>query len=81
MEIAAIITGGVLLITFFATFFDYLGKRKKKSDKQLEAKVDVLEKRLQGLEERLIEKDDKIGRLENEISFVNKLIEERAEKK
>jgi septal ring factor EnvC (AmiA/AmiB activator) len=75
MEIAAIITGGILLMVAFASFFDFLGKRKKKSDKALEAKVDGLEKRMLGLEERLVEKDDKITRLENDISFVNRLIE------
>jgi hypothetical protein len=80
MEIAAIITGGILLMVAFASFFDFQGKRKKKSDKALEAKVDVLEKRMLGLEERLVEKDEKITRLENDISFVNRLIEGKEKK-
>ena len=80
MEIALIIVCGVVLTVFFPSLFDFLHKRKKKGDVKLEAKVNALEQKLQGLEERLSDKDEKIGRLENEISFVNKLIEERGEK-
>ena len=80
MEIALIIVCGVVLTAFFPSLFDFLHKRKKKSDQILEAKVAALEQKVQGLEERLLDKDEKIGRLENEISFVNKLIEERGEK-
>jgi chaperonin cofactor prefoldin len=80
MEIAAIITGGILLMVLFASFFDFLGKRKKKSDKALETQVAALEQRVTGLETKLLDKDEKINQLENEISFVNRLIEGKENK-
>jgi hypothetical protein len=80
MEIAAIITGGILLMVAFASFFDFLGKRKKKSDQALETQVAALEQRVTGLETKLLDKDEKINQLENEISFVNRLIEGKDKK-
>lgn len=80
MEIALIIVAGVVLTTFGAGFFDYLGKRRKKTDGELGNKVSILEKRLLALEGKMAEKDERVHQLETEVSFVNKLIEDRANK-
>jgi chromosome segregation ATPase len=80
MEIAIVIAGGLVLITLVAGFFDYLGKKKKKSDLALENKVTELERKMGNLEDRLHEKDERLNQLENEISFVNRLIEDKSKK-
>ena len=77
MTIALIIVGGVVLTTLTASFFDYLGKRKGKRDPALEGRVAELEKRVEAAETRIAERDDRIAQLENELTFVNKLIEDK----
>jgi hypothetical protein len=80
MEIALIITGGVVLVSIIAGLFDFLTKRKKKADHVLENKVTEIEQKLQKLEGKLLEKDERINQLESEISFVTRLIEDKTKK-
>ena len=60
MEIALIITAGVIIITLFSAGFDYLSKRSKQVDKKIRQKVITLETRLTGMESRLEERDNKV---------------------
>ena len=80
MEIAIVIAGGLVLISLIAGFFDYMGKKKKKTDLALETKVTELDQKVTALEDRLHEKDERLNQLENEISFINRLIEDKSKK-
>jgi ethanolamine utilization cobalamin adenosyltransferase len=75
MGIALIIAGGVVLMTFFASGFDYLTKRRKKLDDETKKTVAEMEKRLASLEQVVKEKDDRMTQLEGDLSFMKKLIE------
>ena len=78
MEITLIIVGGMVLLTIIGGAIDYMGKRAKAADPRLARKVQELEKRLELLDAAVSEKDERIGRLETEVSFVNKLLEDRS---
>jgi len=78
MSIALIIVGGIVLTTLTASFFDYLGKRKRAADPQTEGRIAALEQRLGAAEAKIADRDDRIAQLESEISFVNKLIEDKS---
>ena len=77
MGIAIVIAGAVVLTTVAASLFDYLGKRRRGRDPALEAKVAELEKRVESAEARLAERDERLSQLESDLSFVNKLIEDK----
>jgi hypothetical protein len=77
MNLALIIVGGLVLMTFFPSLFGYLEKRKKAKDTEIESKLASVEKRLFDLEGKIAEKDDRIDKLETDVSFVNKLIEDK----
>ena len=77
MEIVLIITGGLVLMTFFAAGFDFLTKRRNKKDNAAMAKVAELEKRLARLESALEDRNDRLLQMENDISFMTKLLEDK----
>ncbi len=77
MEIASIIIGGVIVITLISSVFSYLTEKKKHASPALESKLDEMEKRLAVLESRVDDKDERVAQLANDVSFVNKLIEQR----
>jgi hypothetical protein len=79
MNIALIIVGGLVLMTFFPTLFGYLEKKKKFASTDFGDKVRSLEQKITILEDKLIEKDEQIGKLQTEMSFVNKLIEDKSQ--
>ncbi len=80
MLITMIIVGGVVATTLIAALFDYLGKKAKNSDPELEKRIRILENRQNALESALVEKDEKITQLSKEITFVNKLLDKPTEK-
>jgi predicted nuclease with TOPRIM domain len=77
MEIALIIAGALVLMTFFGAGFDYLTKRRNKLDQETKNKVIELEKKIEILEAKIDERNDKIVQLEHDVSFVNKLLEKK----
>jgi len=77
MGIALIIVGGLVLMTIFASGFDFLTKRRNKLDDETKKKVAELETKVLALEQLAKEKDDRIGQLENDFAFVNKLLEKK----
>ncbi len=77
MEIAFIITGGVVLMTALAAGLDFLSKRRKGVDNQTRSKVEALEKKLHDLEQAVNEKDNRIAQLESDFSFLNRLLEKK----
>jgi len=80
MEIAFIIVAGLTLMTIFASGFDYLGKRKLKVSKDMENRVQALEQKIQLMESELSLKNTKIEQLDESLSFLNKLIEDKSKK-
>jgi chaperonin cofactor prefoldin len=74
MEIALIVTGGVVLMTAFATGFDFLTKRRNKIDKETKGKVEQIEARLRDLEQTVAEKDQRIAQLESDFNFLSRLL-------
>lgn len=80
MWIALIIAGGVVLTSAVAGYFDYLSKRSKGAGKELEASVRELGEKVGILEARLEEKEGRVARLESDLSFLNRLIEDKTKK-
>jgi hypothetical protein len=77
MEIVLIISGSLVLMTFFAAGFDFLTKRGNKIDEETKIKVIELEKKVTILESIIDERSNKILQIENDVSFVTKLIEKQ----
>lgn len=77
MGIALVIVGGVVLTTIAASLFDYLGKRRRPADRQLEGRVAALEKRVETAEAAIASRDERVAQLESDLDFVNKLIEDK----
>lgn len=77
MGIAFTIVTGLVLMTIFASGFDFLSKRRNRLDNETKQKVAQLEQRLAIMESAVSERDEKISQLETDISFVNKLIEKK----
>ena len=77
MEIALIIVGGLVLLTGVASFFDYLGKRKSSQNSELIERVATLEKEVATLKSGEAEGEGRIAKLESELGFMTKLLEDR----
>jgi len=75
MWIALIISGGVVLVTFFAAGFDFLTKRRHRLDDATRETVVELQRRVATLEQIAKDKDEKVDQLENDLSFMKKLID------
>ena len=77
MSITLIIVGGLVLMTVFASGFDYLTKRKKGIDKTVIQKVEDLENKIRLLEQNNNDNDERIQQLETDLGFLHKLIEKK----
>ncbi|HCM27731.1 MAG: hypothetical protein A2Z99_15605 [Treponema sp. GWB1_62_6] len=78
MGLTLTIVAGLTLMTLIASGFDYLGKRSKLKGAASAAMLEDLEKRVRILESSIVEKEDKIGQLEREMKFVNRLLEDKS---
>ncbi len=80
MFIAFIIAGSVVLVTFGAGFFDYLGKKQLsqgQGDAALAARVAQLEQKLAEHEQAGLDRDEAVRKLEAEVSFMTNLLSSR----
>ncbi len=68
-------------MTLIAAGFDYLGRRAKRADPGLERRIAELERRVAVLDSALAEKDGQLLQLQNELSFVNRLLDKDAGKR
>lgn len=77
MGIALVIVGGLVLMTLAASAFSYLGEKKKGVDPNIVKKIEAIEERLSSLEAGTGQVDERIQQIENDVSFVNKLLTDR----
>ena len=77
MVITLIITGGIVLITAIALGGDYLTKVNTAKIKAGGKDYDELKKRIQALEQKSLDQEAKLERLESDLSFANKLLEDK----
>jgi len=77
MGITLTIVGGLVLMTIAAAGFDYLGRRAKAAPAEA-ARSRELERRLEALESRLQDRDERVAKLEGELAFLNRLLEDRS---
>ncbi|MDP2790664.1 MAG: hypothetical protein Q8O15_02795 [Rectinemataceae bacterium] len=75
MLITMIIVGGIVATTLIAALFDYLGKKAKNINPELENRIAILENRQNAMESSLLEKEEKLILLAKEVTFVNKLLD------
>ena len=77
MLITLIIVGGIVIISLAGIVGENISKTKK-SESSIDAKdLDDLKKRIVELERVVTEQDKKIEHLETDISFTNKLLEDK----
>jgi len=76
VEIAIIITGGLVLMTAVASAFGYLTEKRKRESPELEKQIAEMERRLSLLEDRAVDKEARVEQIAQEVSFVNKLVED-----
>jgi len=74
MSMTMIIVGGLVVMTLIAVAGDYLSKSKRTVDPSA---IRELKDRISALEQEASERDAKLARLEGEISFTTKLLEDR----
>ncbi len=74
MSITLIIVGGIVIVTLIAVVGDNLTKSKQSADPSA---IRELKDRISALEREASERDAKLARLEGEISFTTKLLEDR----
>lgn len=80
MGIALVVAGGLVLVTAVASLFSYLTEKAKKAHPEIARRMNDIEQRLLVLEERVGAKDEQINQLAHDVSFVNRLIEEKINK-
>jgi peptidoglycan hydrolase CwlO-like protein len=77
MIITLIIVGGITIISVIAVVGDYLTKVKTAKPSIDVKEISELKKRIEELEKVVGEQDKKIEHLETDISFANKLLEDK----
>lgn len=77
MGIALVIVGGLIVITLVSVLGGNAAMKIKGSGGPDGARLDKLERRLETLEGELEERNARIGKLETELGFMSKLIEDK----
>ncbi len=78
MGIALIVVGGLVLITLIGVIGDYYGKKKLALSAESLQRLETLEQQVQVLSTTVGERDERIARLEEGITFVNRLLEDKS---
>jgi len=76
MGIAIAIVAGLSVMTLIAAGFDFLTKRSKNLNKDDLKRMGDLETRIAALEQGALLKDELIKRLQDDLSFYGKLLED-----
>ncbi len=77
MGIALVIMGGMTLITIFAIIGDIITKTRRVKAPQDGKALEDITRRVEALEIQVQSRDERIRQLENDVSFANKLLEEK----
>ena len=78
MGIAIVIITGLVVMTVAAAGFDFLSKRNKIYSKYNDKQIIELEERIRILENIEIERVDQIKKIQDELKFVNNLLEDKS---
>jgi hypothetical protein len=78
MGIAIVIISGLLVMTIVAAGFDFLAKKNKSKSNVSINQLRELEDRIKILENNEIERTEQILKLQDEVKFVNKLLEDKS---
>jgi hypothetical protein len=86
MGIAAIIVGGIVLMTIFASMGDALSKiaqarikaRGQAGAAAPQEEIEALHRRLNALESRLEDREDAVKKLQDELRFVSRMLEDKS---
>ncbi|HOX12421.1 MAG TPA: hypothetical protein P5117_03440 [Spirochaetia bacterium] len=80
MEITLVIVGGVIVITLIGVVGDLLGKSVKSRSGADPKALRDLSRRVEDLERLSLDREERIRRLEADVAFANKLLEDRSGK-
>jgi hypothetical protein len=80
MSLGLIIVGGIVIISVVALISDYLTKTKVAKSSIEPETLHALERRVAELEEKASRQEGRIQSLESDVSFANKLLEDRTKK-
>ncbi|MEI6389081.1 MAG: hypothetical protein WCQ50_20940 [Spirochaetota bacterium] len=78
MDIALVVVGGLVIVTFVGMIFDYLTKTRVATLTSDAGAVKGMAERIERLELRSKEQDAVIERLCNDVAFGNRLLEDRS---
>jgi len=78
MGIAIVIIAGLVVMTVVAAGFDFLTKKNKSNSSVSINQIKDLEDRIKMLENNEIERIDQIRKIQDEVKFVNKLLEDKS---
>jgi hypothetical protein len=78
MGIAIVIVIGLVVMTVAAAGFDYLSKRNKSNSSVSIKQIQILEERIKILENNEIERIEQVRKIQEEVKFVNKLLEDKS---
>ncbi len=78
MGIAIVIVIGLVVMTVAAAGFDYLSKRTKSNSSVSIKQIQILEERIKMLENNEIERIEQVRKIQEEVKFVNKLLEDKS---
>jgi uncharacterized small protein (DUF1192 family) len=78
MGIAIVIISGLVVMTVVAAGFDFLAKKNKSNSNVSINQLRELEDRIKILENNEIERTEQILKLQDEVKFVNKLLEDKS---
>jgi uncharacterized protein YlxW (UPF0749 family) len=77
MGIAIVIMGGLALMTVFASIGSYFTEKRKHASGAGKGEMEALVKRMESLEAQVQSRDERIERLENDVSFATRLLEDK----
>lgn len=80
MGITLVIVGGITLISLIAIVGESITKVRLAATRRDPKTITELERRLECLEQRAAEQDQKISLLEGDIAFANRLLEDASKK-
>ncbi|MBN2875764.1 MAG: hypothetical protein JXM71_11765 [Spirochaetales bacterium] len=79
MGVVAMIVGGLVLISIVAVMGDVLGKSQQARRGVDPGQIKALTERVEALEQEARERESRIAKLEGDVAFTTKLLEDRSQ--